>query len=496
MASRSCSEAHEAIQRFLSSAREPVLIEPGMDPMPLSPGGYEVQFERGRLHVQAWTAQKTLSRLITGIQSESGEGLEVTVQRFGGKSGSLRFLDRAHAASERLTRRACRLSFRDLFRRFLSRNFPGWKIAELSADADLQHSLSPAYTRALIRKGAKGLAAIGVPESADADGALTYGLIWLDYLRRREPKLAIEGLILLLPERQERTTCHRIRHLNRQMASFRVYVRSDEWEQEIDIADSGNIDTRLIPRDSAGWMPDWLCPVRSIEGVESVETGEGLSLRVCGLEFARCSGTEVRFGIGARRTANDWHLAEIRALAQELICARHAGNRAHPLYAAAPERWLESLVRRQITTIDAALHPTPVYGQAPTFLSGERGVIDLLAAGSDGRLTVIEVKASEDPHLPLQALEYWARVKWHQSRGELAALGYFRHVPLTNALPRMVLVAPALHFHPTTDTILRFFPSEIEVVRIGVAAGWRSGLKVAFRTIGTGHLPANSDRGI
>jgi hypothetical protein len=111
-------------------------------------------------------------------------------------------------------------------------------------------------------------------------------------------------------------------------------------------------------------------------------------------------------------------------------------------------------------------------------------VIDLLAAGTDGRLAVIEIKASEDPHLPLQALEYWARVRWHQSRGEFAARGYFGHLPLTMAPPRMLLVAPALHFHSTTETILRFFPPEIEVTRIGVGAAWRSGLSIAFRDSG------------
>jgi hypothetical protein len=140
-------------------------------------------------------------------------------------------------------------------------------------------------------------------------------------------------------------------------------------------------------------------------------------------------------------------------------------------------------VRRNLTVLDAALQPAPVYGQAPTFVAGERGVIDLLAADCTGRLAVVEVKASEDPHLPLQALEYWARVKWHHERGEFVARGYFPGVPLTQQTPRIFLVAPALHFHPTTETILRFFPPSLEVVRIGVAAGWRSELSVAFRAL-------------
>src|SRR5262245_43496722 len=82
----------------------------------------------------------------------------------------------------------------------LARQFPDWRIVELSTAPDLHHSLSPSYPRALLRKGNSGLAAIGAAEdSLDPDGALTFGLIWLHYLRRRETRLFIRGLVILLP---------------------------------------------------------------------------------------------------------------------------------------------------------------------------------------------------------------------------------------------------------------------------------------------------------
>ena len=72
--------------------------------------------------------------------------------------------------------------------------------------------------------------------------------------------------------------------------------------------------------------------------------------------------------------------------------------------------------------------PKPVYGQVPQFAAGERGVIDLLAADRDGRLAVIELKAGQDIHLPLQALDYWMRVKWHlRSRRVFRARIFSRH---------------------------------------------------------------------
>ena len=119
----------------------------------------------------------------------------------------------------------------------------------------------------------------------------------------------------------------------------------------------------------------------------------------------------------------------------------------------------------------------PVYGQVPAFAGGERGVMDLLAVDRDGRLAVVELKASADLHLPLQALDYWIRVKWHLDRGEFSSAGYFPGRSLRPEPPRLLLVAPSLEFHPTTETLLGFFSPAIEVERIGLGADWRSRLR-------------------
>ena len=70
--------------------------------------------------------------------------------------------------------------------RFLTRQFPAWKLAEISAEQDLEHSLSPVFPRAFLRRGQSGVAAIAsTPECLDTSSILSFGLIWLDYLRRR-----------------------------------------------------------------------------------------------------------------------------------------------------------------------------------------------------------------------------------------------------------------------------------------------------------------------
>ena len=48
----------------------------------------------------------------------------------------------------------------------------------------------------------------------------------------------------------------------------------------------------------------------------------------------------------------------------------------------------------------------------------------------------------------------------------------------------VLLVAPALEFHSTSETLIGSLAPGIEIVRIGLAADWRSQLRVMFRLRG------------
>jgi hypothetical protein len=113
---------------------------------------------------------------------------------------------------------------------------------------------------------------------------------------------------------------------------------------------------------------------------------------------------------------------------------------------------------------------------------GEHGILDLLTVTRSGRLAIIELKASEHIHLPLQAAaDYWLRVRRQLQSGEIARYGYFPGVALQPSSPLVYLVAPALRFHPTTDHLLNCLSPELEVVRVGLAESWRQGLRVVMR---------------
>ena len=145
---------------------------------------------------------------------------------------------------------------------------------------------------------------------------------------------------------------------------------------------------------------------------------------------------------------------------------------------------MESILRRDVSLIDERLDTKHVYTQVPAFAAADRGMLDLLSVERDGRLAVIELKAGPDIHLPLQALDYWMRVKWHLERDEFAGRGYFPGISLAKHAPRLLLVAPALEYHPSNEAILRYFSRDIPVERLGVGVEWRRDLKVMFRSPG------------
>jgi hypothetical protein len=452
------------------------------------------------------------------------------------------------------------------------------------------------------------------------DGVLTLGILWLHACRERAGgRRLYQGLKVVVPKGMATLTLSRMAWLNAEAAQWELWEldqASEELEQR-DFADVGNLRTLLVHRpDEAAAAERFADAIPQV--MRLVPRGEEprveqrlrspaeMAFLLHGMEFARA-----RIGLAANSFAHTLEItvgaaetpltaanqAELAAMVEELFARRRAADGgtfalyggagtaarrrigapmstpAHakvqrrvrrgaaqqdPLYRAAPERWLESVLRRDLAPLTRSLappvrlpvsrevrefaneadpdtignradavgvphaglsaasplrsdfgrdenvsegtsrviprlDPEHVYAQVPAIAgAGDRGLLDLLGVTADGRLAVIELKADDDLHFALQGLDYWIRVRHHHLQtadtatglGEFQRHGYFRGVELSPLPPRLYLVAPALHVHPATETVLRYVSPRVEWTLLALDERWRQEVKVVWRKQG------------
>ena len=160
--------------------------------------------------------------------------------------------------------------------------------------------------------------------------------------------------------------------------------------------------------------------------------------------------------------------------------ARRFGSR-HPLARAYEERWLESNLIGQIRQLLPSIDADYVYPQVPSFVGEERNIIDLLTVTRDGRLVVVEIKASADPDLPFQAFDYWLAVERHRRANDFAVKGYFKGCSLADQPAVLVLVAPLLTYHRSMGRLVSALPDSVPLLQIGINQGWKRNVKILRR---------------
>lgn len=475
------------IQAFLSKCRRPAVLDFGDKPIHLAQGRYVLETRSGRPCIEVWDDERSLSRRILSLDRITTGMLDCTVQRFGGATGKLTFLDVDRPQTSLRASKGERQTFGEQFRRMLRREFPGWDIAALSCASDLRRSFATAFPRAHLRRGNRQIAALACPSLEEESALLSTALLWLDYLRSQSDPTTRLSLALFLPESAGNVTAHRLRWLTGQHLRTSLYRFNEHGSAgEIDAKDLGNLETHLnsqyVPAQLSNELKPAVARLQALEGVGwCPEIGGGISIRFRGLEFARIERDKILLGIESKEIIASAEIARVENFALHLGRLRSSEKRFSELEGF-PERWFESAVRSHLQVLDPELLSSPVHGQVLTFAGGERELIDLVAISSSGRLAVLELKTSEDIHLPLQGLDYWMRIAWHADRAEID--GLFPGMSISKQPPKLLLVAPALSFHPGNEIILRYFSPDIEVERIGVNSEWELTLRVAFRLRG------------
>ena len=495
------------LESFLAESPHAIVIENGEPLFDFATARYSVSGE-GKCVLHLWSEERNAVRRVLDAELRS-RVLHLSVLRFGQSRPTVLEIcaDRDQRTPTAL--RAIRGRYRQVFERVLMRQYPGWKLDSVSSRADLEHSCSPVYTRGLLRMGQSAFAVLGVnaeENQPSIDAALTFGILWMD--RQREQlagRAHVAGLKLFLPAGRAEVVRQRMAHLNRDAAKWQLYELDERAEtcEPVDCDDSGNIVTRLVRAIDVSAAHDrFAASIARIQALapESeahVESPSEIVFRLHGLEFARArlapvpgsfrNDEVITFGLGpAEYTLDDSNDAMFRDLVTRLAEHRRAhGIHGDPVFRACPERWLESLIVRDVRAIDERLDQRFVYSQVPAFASSDRAMIDVLTCTLDGRLAILELKADEDIHLPLQGLDYWARVRWHQQNGGFLRNGYFAGHELSRILsedpPLLYLVAPALRTHPSTDVLLRYLSPQIEWTVAQIDERWREGVRVVNR---------------
>lgn len=481
-----------SIEQFLATCEAPALLERGAAPILLAPERRRVEVTPRGARLEAWDDERTWSRRILGIAGTGRHKMELEAYRFGKQQLRVTLVDAARAQSAPLLEKTQRSAFAAAFRLFLNRHYGSWRWEAYRTEAKLENSWSPLYPTALLTRGQAAVAAVAAPPRDTGFHGLTFALIWLAWVKQNHGELAARRLLLYLPEEFARPTVSLARQLASDQLEVEIWLYSEEGgEYRLDAADRGNLDSLLAPRYSrlagpAWWVEFWSAR-RDLEAVE--EAGGALSYRLRGMEVARLEPAngnvqpQLYFSTGKRRKATPARLTEFGLALDELARRRcpEPEDRTHPDYLTAPERWLEREVRQNFCELDPQADPGLVYGQCLGSLGGERSALDLLGVNREGRLLLVELKANEDIHLPLQAFDYWLRVRKHLEQGDFTGNGYFPGRVLSPLPPRVFLVSPALRFHPMTGEVLQFLPRAMEVVRVGVGENWRKQFDVVLR---------------
>jgi hypothetical protein len=533
-----------ALEAFLCEHPKAIVMEDGKLLFDMRLAKYALATEHGRCTLQLWSDDRNIVRRVSAALARGSARdrmLRLTVHRFGqAKPVSLDLLgDRDRRTPS--TREATRVRYLRALERMMLRGrgdaWGEWKAEGFRTAMDLEKSFGPAYARGSLVQGQQAWAVIAVNAAetqATVDGILTLGVLWLAHCRENAGgRRLYRGLRMIVPKGMATLTASRLAWMNADAAQWELWEfdeQTEEMEQR-DAADHGNVTTRLVhaPNEAAARerfaeaaaRVMSLLPQAMRETVEQrIRSGIEMAFLLHGLEFARVRTgyagesfnrvQELSFGAGVNETPlTGENAGELRELVARLFVRRAAGSsgvgdRRDPLYRIQPERWLESVLRRDIALVDAHLDPAHVYTQVPAFQASDRGMLDLLSVDQDGRLAVIELKAEEDLHLALQGLDYWVRVRWHHQQnpdaasglGEFQRHGYFGGVRLAEGSPRLYLVAPALRVHPATEVVLRYLSPGVDWVLLALDERWRRKVKVVWRKrSGESHAGETYNRG-
>ncbi|MFN2454347.1 MAG: hypothetical protein ABR577_09015 [Pyrinomonadaceae bacterium] len=478
---------------------------------------FDISVAQGRLIFSYWGDAGALLWRIAGWEWTGEKLLLEATRNFGREAAVLELVPRASAKASAAVISATRRARCERLAKLGAMQIAGAQIEKARLSAGVRRDEPGRYARIVLNTRRERLAVTGiVTESGagDADAFLSTALLWFLRVRERSggaSRLRTEKLWLACGRECLAAVRQRVALLREDLRrTISLYEIHDDWQR-----------LAPVPQLTAEelWLPQRAFVRRSLSGEQFGEFAEevralmpeafdvvrgrrGETLRYHGLAFARVrrlmSREHVWFGTekARRRLLDDTTREEWFKLLGDLREHRraNAGDHRHALYRAAPEAWLESLLRRDITRLDPGLIVAPLHAQfraTPTNDERANGIdlhhnaarpVDLLALRRDGRLVVIELKVSEDREIVFQGVDYWRRVSAYHRAGHIERARLFGDAEISDEPPLVYLVAPLLRYHRAFDTLARAISPEIEMYRFDINEDWRTGVRVTRRT--------------
>ena len=493
--------AYEQIRLIFREYAEWLFVSDGVI-QPLRREEIEVAIVQRKLMFSCWTEAGTRIWRVLGWDW-NGQLIELKVsRRMGAEVSLIELIPRTTARVVTATIRAARQMLCERLAKLAAQVQTETAVERLSLSRGTKPGQPGRYARIVLRRRRERIAVTGpvVPSQPSAvDAFLSSALLWFRRTSDRTKPPPVEQLWLIVTPDLLKPMIYRIALLRSGLRRIiRVFTVDDQLTAltEVTCPDKDELWNKRLARfpPVAAGIPGELTTAivaEAPDAIDVVHARHGETLRYFGLPFARVRSLlrheKVWFGINrAHRclldesTLNDW-----RNLLRDLREHRSpsALDHRHAFYRVAPEAWLESLLRRDITKLDPGLIIAPLHAQFRTARGAKLGIrpIDLLALRQDGRLVVIELKVSEDREHVLQGGDYWRRVEAHRRRGHITKAKLFGPRAISDEPPLVYLVAPTLRVHPAFQTLAQCISSDIEIYRFDINEDWRSGVRVMRR---------------
>jgi hypothetical protein len=467
----------------------------------LKRGEWDVRVSSGALIFSYWGEAGARVWRIKSWRREGERLLLDAARRAGAQRARLELVPRARVRSARETVASARRAVCERLARLVA-EFSGAKIEHARLSIGSRRGEPGRWAQIILRRGRERFAAACPVVALGHEGAesfLSSSLLWLARLEAKPNATRPHRLLLAAPKKLAGAVAERLPLLRDELRHKISVLEIDEGALALTRVSVPDLDELLAARPARLFRPSEPQPSQlteqivalAPEAIDVARAQRGETLRFNGLPFARVRSLAGRehawFGVGGaarRRLLDESNADDLFKLVEELKEHRRADapDRRHALFRVAPEAWLESILRRDITRLDPGLRLAPLHAQFRVSREGAAArPVDLLALRRDGRLVVVELKVSEDAALALQGADYWRRIEAHRLAGDIVRARLFGDAEVSDEPPLVYLVAPMLRFHHSFATLAHFISTRVETYRFDINEDWRAGVRVVRR---------------